>query len=76
MEVANTLAYYNVATITTIKIFIVQAPLERNKAKNGIKREGVWDRKNVNREKSFESRNCGKLIRQVWIILFLKLFWK
>jgi hypothetical protein len=41
MEVANTLAYYNVATITTIKIFIVQAPLERNNAKNGIKREGV-----------------------------------
>jgi hypothetical protein len=26
MEVANTLAYYNMATITAVKIFIVQAP--------------------------------------------------
>ncbi len=26
MEVANTLAYYNTATITAVKIFIVQAP--------------------------------------------------
>jgi len=26
MEVANTLAYYNTATITAVKCFIVQAP--------------------------------------------------
>jgi hypothetical protein len=26
MEVANTLAYYNAATITAVKSFIVQAP--------------------------------------------------
>ncbi len=26
MEVANTLAYYNTATITAVKSFIVQAP--------------------------------------------------
>jgi hypothetical protein len=26
MEVANTLAYYNAATITAVKCFIVQAP--------------------------------------------------
>ncbi len=26
MTMANTLAYYNVATITSLKIFIVQAP--------------------------------------------------
>jgi hypothetical protein len=31
MEVANTLAYYNTATITTKKSFIVQAPVERSK---------------------------------------------
>ncbi len=26
MEVANTLAYYNMATITTVKCFIIQTP--------------------------------------------------
>ncbi len=32
MEIANTLAYYNTAKITTVKCFIVQAPVYRLRA--------------------------------------------
>jgi len=34
MEVANTLAYYDTATITAVKSFIVQAPGHLGEGKN------------------------------------------
>ena len=37
MEVANTLAYYDTATITAVKSFIVQAPAEGFPGANPIK---------------------------------------
>jgi hypothetical protein len=48
MEVANTLAYYNMATITAVKSFIVQAPVGKSNDFVGI---GY---------KTFYSRNCRR----------------
>ncbi len=44
MEVANTLAYYNMATITTVRSFIVQAPqtLISSKLINGPNKLECW----------------------------------
>ncbi len=42
MEVANTLTYYDTATITIVKRFIVQAPDAQNKFQVKLVLESFW----------------------------------
>ncbi len=51
MEVANTLAYYNKATITAVKIFIAQAPVGKS---NDLVDLGY---------KTFYNRNCRRRLQ-------------